>query len=410
MIFSEFEGNMPETVAGDGDVKYHLGFSADHTTQHKHTVHLTLTPNPSHLEAVNPVVEGRMRAKQRRHPDKGPQARSADPDPRRRRLRRPGPGGRDLEPLATAGLSDRRHDPHRGQQPDRLHDLAERGPLDPLLHRRGQDDRGADLPRQRRGPRGGRLRRRAGHRLPPDLRPGRGHRHDLLPPPRPQRGRRAGVHPAAHVREDPQPDQHPRALHRAARHVRRALQPGGRDHRRDLRREDAGGLRGGQGAGRRAAYHPSRLRHRPLGQPHPPVLVRDRTRPASRTTCSGRSPKLRPGPRPASSSTPSCRGSSPPGSRPWSRAARSTGRSPRTWPSARSCSRAPRSGSAARTAAAGPSASGTPCWSTSRPASAGPRSITWRRASPSSASTTACSPRRPCSGSTTATRWTSPTC
>jgi 2-oxoglutarate dehydrogenase E1 component len=71
MIFSEFEGNMPETVAGDGDVKYHLGFSADHTTQQGHTVHLTLTPNPSHLEAVNPVAEGRMRAKQRRHLDKG---------------------------------------------------------------------------------------------------------------------------------------------------------------------------------------------------------------------------------------------------------------------------------------------------------------------------------------------------
>lgn len=70
LIFSEFEGNMPETVAGDGDVKYHLGFSADHVTQKKHTVHLTLTPNPSHLEAVNPVVEGRMRAKQRRQQDK----------------------------------------------------------------------------------------------------------------------------------------------------------------------------------------------------------------------------------------------------------------------------------------------------------------------------------------------------
>jgi 2-oxoglutarate dehydrogenase E1 component len=69
LIFSEFEGNMPETVAGDGDVKYHLGFSADHVTQDKRTVHLTLTPNPSHLEAVNPVVEGRMRAKQRRAGD-----------------------------------------------------------------------------------------------------------------------------------------------------------------------------------------------------------------------------------------------------------------------------------------------------------------------------------------------------
>jgi 2-oxoglutarate dehydrogenase E1 component len=70
MIFGEFEGNMPETVAGDGDVKYHLGFSADHVTADKHSIHLSLTPNPSHLEAVNPVVEGRMRAKQRRFLDR----------------------------------------------------------------------------------------------------------------------------------------------------------------------------------------------------------------------------------------------------------------------------------------------------------------------------------------------------
>jgi 2-oxoglutarate dehydrogenase E1 component len=70
MIFSEFEGNLPETVAGDGDVKYHLGFSADHVTADGQVIHLSLTPNPSHLEAVNPVVEGRMRAKQRRFKDR----------------------------------------------------------------------------------------------------------------------------------------------------------------------------------------------------------------------------------------------------------------------------------------------------------------------------------------------------
>ena len=69
MIFGEFEDNQPETFAGDGDVKYHLGFSADHLTTDEQTIHLSLTPNPSHLEAVNPVVEGRMRAKQRRFKD-----------------------------------------------------------------------------------------------------------------------------------------------------------------------------------------------------------------------------------------------------------------------------------------------------------------------------------------------------
>ncbi|MEO6810664.1 MAG: 2-oxoglutarate dehydrogenase E1 component, partial [Isosphaeraceae bacterium] len=70
LLFSEFEGNLPKTVAGDGDVKYHLGFSADHVTADGHNIHLSLTPNPSHLEAVNPVVEGRMRAKQRRFKDR----------------------------------------------------------------------------------------------------------------------------------------------------------------------------------------------------------------------------------------------------------------------------------------------------------------------------------------------------
>ena len=70
MIFGEFEDVLPETYAGDGDVKYHLGYSADHVTAENHTVHLSLTPNPSHLEAVNPVVEGRVRAKQRRFKDR----------------------------------------------------------------------------------------------------------------------------------------------------------------------------------------------------------------------------------------------------------------------------------------------------------------------------------------------------
>lgn len=63
-IFNEFEGNIAtDTVFGDGDVKYHLGFSSQVTTPNNHEVHLKLVPNPSHLEAVNPVVEGFTRAK-----------------------------------------------------------------------------------------------------------------------------------------------------------------------------------------------------------------------------------------------------------------------------------------------------------------------------------------------------------
>lgn len=63
-IFNEFEGNMnPEQSFGDGDVKYHLGFSSQVPGPNGKTIHLKLTPNPSHLESVDPVVEGFARAK-----------------------------------------------------------------------------------------------------------------------------------------------------------------------------------------------------------------------------------------------------------------------------------------------------------------------------------------------------------
>ncbi|MEL6673623.1 MAG: 2-oxoglutarate dehydrogenase E1 component [Bacteroidota bacterium] len=62
-VFSEFEGKGYEDSIFQGDVKYHLGFSADVETSSNKKVHLSLMPNPSHLEAVNPVVEGAARAK-----------------------------------------------------------------------------------------------------------------------------------------------------------------------------------------------------------------------------------------------------------------------------------------------------------------------------------------------------------
>ncbi len=63
-IFSEFEGEMPKNQSfGDGDVKYHLGFSSQIATPSGKSVYLKMVPNPSHLEAVNPVVEGFARAK-----------------------------------------------------------------------------------------------------------------------------------------------------------------------------------------------------------------------------------------------------------------------------------------------------------------------------------------------------------
>jgi 2-oxoglutarate dehydrogenase E1 component len=69
-IFSEFQGNStnPEHVHGSGDVKYHLGTSGDREIAGK-TVHLSLAANPSHLEAVDPVVLGKVRAKQLQYAD-----------------------------------------------------------------------------------------------------------------------------------------------------------------------------------------------------------------------------------------------------------------------------------------------------------------------------------------------------
>ncbi|MBU1369736.1 MAG: 2-oxoglutarate dehydrogenase E1 component [Bacteroidetes bacterium] len=62
-IFSEFEGKVYEDETLLGDVKYHLGYTAERKTTRNKIVKLTLAPNPSHLEAVDPVVQGIARAK-----------------------------------------------------------------------------------------------------------------------------------------------------------------------------------------------------------------------------------------------------------------------------------------------------------------------------------------------------------
>jgi len=70
-ILSKFQGyqNDPNEVMGSGDVKYHLGVSSDREFEGK-KIHISLVPNPSHLEAVDPVVIGKVRAKQTQLKDK----------------------------------------------------------------------------------------------------------------------------------------------------------------------------------------------------------------------------------------------------------------------------------------------------------------------------------------------------
>ena len=211
-IFEEFEGNLdPDSVQGSGDVKYHKGAHGKFTGRSGIDLPVTLASNPSHLEAVDPVVEGMARAKQDRlaPPTDGTMGATAE-----------SPGGFPIlsvlvhgdaafagqgvvaETLNLSGLSGYRiggtvHARH--QQPTRLHHRA-RGRSDfGLPDGRGEDGAGSDLPRERGRPRGVRARGAAGVRLPPAVSQGRRDRPRVLSTARAQRGRRPELHPAAHV-------------------------------------------------------------------------------------------------------------------------------------------------------------------------------------------------------------------
>ncbi len=185
-IFEEFEGNLdPESVQGSGDVKYHKGARGVFHASAGEELPITLASNPSHLEAVDPVVEGHDPgqagppvAADRRHARGGRRRRRRIPlhvgaRPRRRRVRRAGRRRRDAEPLRAVGLPHRWHRARRHQQPARLHDGAGLRAHLGVPDRRGQDGPGPDLPRQRRRPRGGGAGGPPRLRLPSDLPQGR---------------------------------------------------------------------------------------------------------------------------------------------------------------------------------------------------------------------------------------------
>ena len=214
-LFHEFKGGSfaPDDVEGSGDVKYHLGASSDRTFD-GNNVHLSLTANPSHLEIVDPVVLGKVRAKQDQH--------GCSPDNRTAVMPLlihgdaafAGPGRRCGMPrsLRPSRSPHRRVDPLHHQQPDRLHHRSALLALIALSVGRGEDGRGADLPREWRRSGSRRVRREGRDRISPELpEAGRG-RHVLLSPLRPQRGRRAGLHPAVDVPQDPVASVDPRDL------------------------------------------------------------------------------------------------------------------------------------------------------------------------------------------------------
>ncbi len=219
MIFHEFEDNVrPDPYGGDGDVKYHRGYSSDYATVDGQTVHVSLTANPSHLEAVDPVVEGRTRAKQRRRGDSAhrikvlPLLIHGDAAFAGQGLVAETFNLSQLKGYNTGGTVHIVVNNQIGFTTLPGESRSTRYPTDiakfvdaPVFHVNGDDPEAVvhviDLALRYRQQFGSR--RRRGHRV--------------LPQTRPQRGRRTGLHPTPDVPEDPKPAVDPVDLPAAAR-------------------------------------------------------------------------------------------------------------------------------------------------------------------------------------------------
>ena len=263
-IFREFEGNIdPRTVQGSGDVKYHLGAEGEFVAGLGDRIKVSVAANPSHLEAVDPVLEGIARAKQ------DVLDRGAEYPVLPLLVHGDAAFAGQGVVAETLNLSQLRGYRTGGtihvvvNNQVGLHHLARFVALLPLLHRRRADGAGADLPRQRRRPRGVHPGGAAGVRVPPGVQQGRRHRPGLLPPPRSQRGRRPVVHPAADVRPDRAEALGPQALHRVPH--------------RPWRHHDRGGRAGAArlpAAARAGLHRGARGRLAALGVDHGPGLPR----------------------------------------------------------------------------------------------------------------------------------------
>ncbi len=203
-IFAEFEGQVdPGTVQGSGDVKYHLGAVGTHTAPSGQKLGVSLAPNPSHLEFVDPVVEGMVRAKQtalgdhREHAKVLPILLHGDAAFAGQGIVAETLNMSQLHGYRTGGTvhvvvnnqigfttnpADARSSPY-------CTDVAKMVQA-PVFHVNGDDPEAVvhavDV----------------AMRVPQHVPARRRDRHGLLPPVRPQRGRRAELHAAPHVRED----------------------------------------------------------------------------------------------------------------------------------------------------------------------------------------------------------------
>ncbi len=409
-IFHEFKGgsSTPNEIEGSGDVKYHLGASSDREFD-GNRVHLSLTANPSHLEIVNPVVLGKVRAKQDHFGATREDRTMVMP------LLISGDAafagqGVIAECFGLSGLRGHRTGgsvhfivnnqigfttyPRYSRSSPYPSDVAKMIEA-PIFHVNGDDPEAVVFAAKVATE----FRQKFQHPVVIDMFCYRRYGHNEGDEP-------AFTQPLMYkaIRS------HPTTSEIYAKKLRR------RERRhRGRGREDAGRL--ARQARRRAGGEPGlqaeqrRLARRPLGRHEggarcrrsAPRHYRRTGRDAARDRPKDHGdPAGLPCPphHPALSGKPPTRRSRPG----WA----STGRPARRWRSARCCWRATRCGSPARTASAAPSRSAIRCWSIRRTRTATSRSITWARTRPASRSSTRCSRRRRCSASSTATPWPSP--
>ena len=251
-IFREFEGNLdPSSAHGSGDVKYHLGADGTFTAEDGSATRVSLVSNPSHLEAVDPVLEGFVRAKQDMldrgeefpilpilmHGDAAFAGQGVVAETLELSQLRGYRTGGTVHVIVNnqVGFTT---SPAASRSSTYATDVA-RTIQAPIFHVNG-DDPEACRPG---GP--------ARLRVPPGVPQGRRHRRRVLPPSRAQRGGRPVADPAAHVQPDRQQAVGPQAVHRGADRPRRHHGRGGRDRAAGLPRPAGEGVPGDAGDGRR---------------------------------------------------------------------------------------------------------------------------------------------------------------
>ena len=409
-IFHEFKGgsSTPNEIEGSGDVKYHLGASSDREFD-GNRVHLSLTANPSHLEIVNPVVLGKVRAKQDHFGATREDRTMVMP------LLISGDAafagqGVIAECFGLSGLRGHRTGgsvhfivnnqigfttyPRYSRSSPYPSDVAKMIEA-PIFHVNGDDPEAVVFAAKVATE----FRQKFQHPVVIDMFCYRRYGHNEGDEP-------AFTQPLMYkaIRSHPTTSEiYAKKLVGESVVTEGEVEKMRADWRAQARRR-AGGEPGLQAEQRRLARRPLGRHEGRRAMP----TIRAAALPARRSRRCERSAERSRRSRRASMPTAPSSAFLKTATRRSRPAWASTGRPARRWRSARCCWRATRCGSPARTASAAPSRSAIRCWSIRRTRTATPRSITWARTRPASRSSTRCSRRRRCSASNTATPWPSP--